>query len=101
MNSKELELRRDVETIGKANLKFDWDMDTVLTAFTEFEDPKNGLEKTLEYWEEFLKSEMYEEYWKGYRKNGKYHNWELHLADVMCMFKMYIREKTARLDAKS
>ena len=93
MKDKELEIRESVETIGMSNLRFDWNMDTIVIAFTEFEDPQKGLEKTVEYWEEFLKSELYEEYWKQYREKGKYCNWDYHLTDVMNLFKTFVFDK--------
>lgn len=95
MNKKELELRKDVETIGRTNFKFDWNMDTVVIAFTAFEDREEGLKKTLEYWNEFLKSKGYEEYWKSYAQKN-YCRWEVHLDEVMYLFKEFIREKGKR-----
>ena len=97
MENKELELRKEVEAVGRLKLRIDWDTDSILIplAFTEFEGATKGLEKTLEYWEEFLKSDLYEEYWEKWRKKGKYDDddWEFHLDDVMSCFFVFIREK--------
>ncbi len=93
MEDKELELRKIVEATAKVCFRIYWDKDTVLTAFTEFEKPEEGLEKTLEYWEEFLKSEEYESYWKSYRFKGKFFGWEYHLDEVEQLFRIYIRKK--------
>ena len=90
----ELEVRKEVEAIGKEALETDWNTkDSLFTAFPELNDAKTGLEKRLEYWEEFLKSDMYEGYWKSWREKGKYYNWKFHLGDLMYFFFVFIRGK--------
>lgn len=91
-NSGIEKLKEKVEAIVLADIRLEWNGNSeILRSFIDM-DIVDGINQTVNYWEEFKKSDIYKGYWENPKLDINAPSW-LHANEIMLSFAPFIRNR--------